>query len=50
MCLLNGTEQVTFPVNKVPSCHTVELGPMLALGSKKVSTLKLSTSKTLFDS
>ena len=42
---------MTLPVNKrVPSCQAGEVGPMFKDGTRKDSMLKVSISKTLFDS
>jgi hypothetical protein len=47
---LNGTEQVTLPVNKPSKIHDWFVGEESIDGTANVSELSVSTSKTLFDS
>jgi len=48
--LLNGTEQVTLPVNELSAFHEWFVGGESIDGTTNVSELSVSTSKTLFDS
>lgn len=50
ICLLNGTEQVTLPVNELSEFHDWFVGGESIDGTTNVSGLSVSTSKTLFDS
>jgi hypothetical protein len=49
-CLLNGTEQVTLPVNELSEFHDGYVGGEGIDGTTNVSELIVSTSKTLSDS
>jgi hypothetical protein len=50
ICLLNGTEQVTFPVKELSVFHDWFVGGPSIDGTTNVSELSVSTSNTLFDS
>jgi hypothetical protein len=49
-CLLNGTEQVTLPMNELSEFHDWFVGGESTDGTTNVSEHSVSTSKTLFDS
>ena len=48
--ILNGTEQVTLPVNELSEFHDWFVGGESIDGTTNVSELSVSTSKTLLDS
>lgn len=50
ICLLKGTEQVTFPVSALSEFHEWFVGAASNDGTAKVSELSVSTSNTLLDS